>query len=404
MKPNRRSGATTSSRLEAPWAPWPRFDEPQIDAVAEVLRGGRVNQWTGEKVRSFEQEYATSLGRAHAVALMNGTVALELALAVIGVGPGDEVITTPRTFIASASAAVLAGATPVFAEVDRDSGNITAATIEPLINERTKAIVVVHLGGWPAGMSEIMRLAEQHGVVVIEDCAQAHGAMNAGRPVGSFGQLAAFSFCQDKIITTAGEGGLLALDDQAWWNKAWSYKDHGKSHELAFSSDHPYGFRWLHAGFGTNWRMTEIQAVTGSYQLRRLADSVASRNRNADIWREHLQPQEALRVPVVEPGDVHAYYKFYAYIRPEALAAGWSRDRIQMAIEDAGVPVTSGACSEIYREAAFTSRGLSPERRLPVARELGETSLMFQVHPGLSTEALHEAGEIVSRVVADATR
>jgi len=392
------------SRLTTAWAPWPRFDEQQVKEVAEVLRSGKVNQWTGDRVWAFERQYAAALGRTHAVALMNGSVALELGLKALGVGPGDEVITTPRTFIASAGAAVLEGATPIFADVDQDSGNITAATIEPLITKRTRAIIVVHLGGWPADMPEIVRLASERGIAVIEDCAQAHGAIKSGRPVGAFGTIAAFSFCQDKIITTAGEGGLIALDDGEMWNKAWSFKDHGKSYDLVFHKDHPYGFRWLHTSFGSNWRMTEIQAAVGSYQLARLGEAVAVRNANAETWREHLGGLSALRIPVVSGGDLHAYYKFYAYVRPEALKPGWSRDRLQMAIEEANIPVSSGSCSEIYREAAFTSRGLGPSTRLPVAQELGETSLMFQVHPGLSQEALHEAGEIVARIVSGATR
>lgn len=391
-------------KLLAKWAPWPCFDEQQISEMADVLRSGRVNQWTGERVRAFESEYAASLGRKHAVAVMNGSVALELALKALHVGPGDEVITTPRTFIASAGAAVLEGATPIFADVDRDSGNITAKTIEPLITERTKAVIVVHLGGWPADMPAIMALAEAHGIAVIEDCAQAQGAMKAGKPVGSYGDVAAFSFCQDKIITTAGEGGLVALDDDAGWREAWSYKDHGKDYDLAFNAEHPYGFRWLHANFGSNWRMLELQAAAGSYQLARLAESVATRNRNAELWRQHLAGVDALRVPVVGQGDVHAYYKLYAYLRPEALKSDWSRDRVQMTIEAAGIPVTSGSCSEIYLERAFIKRGLGPRDRLPVAKELGETSLMFQVHPGLTEAALHEAGEIVAEVVREATR
>lgn len=397
-----RSGS--GAKLRSQWAPWPAFDEHQVEAAADVLRSGRINQWTGQEVSAFEAEYAAHLGRRRAVALMNGSVALELALKAAGIGPGDEVITTPRTFIATAGAVVLQGAKPVFADVDRASGNITADTIAPLINARTKAIIVVHLGGWPADMPKIIELARSHGLLVIEDCAQAHGAEIAGRPVGSFGDFAAFSFCQDKIITTGGEGGLLVLDDEGMWNTAWSYKDHGKSHELAFSDDHPYGFRWLHTGFGTNWRMTEFQAALGRVQLDRLSDTVATRNANARLWRSQLESLDAVRIPDVADGSTHAYYKFYLYLRPERLRDGWSRDRIQREIETAGIPVTSGSCSEIYREVAFTSSGLGPEERLPVAKELGETSLMLQVHPGISKEALSEAGEIVAGIVERATR
>ena len=386
------------------WAPWPVFNEEAVEAVAAVLRSGRIYQWTGSEVWGFEQDYAEYLGRKHSVAVMNGTSALELALKALGVGPGDEVVTTSRTFIASSSAAVLQGALPVFADVDRDSGNITAESIEPMITQKTKAIIVVHLAGWPADMSGIMELANAHGIAVLEDCAQAHGAEHQGRRVGTFGHAAAFSFCQDKIITTGGEGGLVALDDEAAWNVAWSYKDHGKSYDAVFNREHAPGFRWLHESFGTNWRMTEIQAALGRLQLRDLADAVAIRNANAATLRSALSHQPALRIPVVDDGNLHAYYKFYAYVVPAALKADWSRDRIQAELTAAGVPVTSGSCSEIYREIAFVSRGLEPSTRLPVAMELGETSLMLQVHPGLTQEMLLRAADITNEVMERATR
>lgn len=386
------------------WAPWPAFSEEEIETATQVLSSGRINQWTGSQVWDFEKEYASYLGRSHAIAVMNGTSALELALKALDVQPGDEVITTPRTFIASASAAVLQGAVPIFADIDRDSGNITAETIAPHVGPKTKAIVVVHLGGWPAEMDAIMELARSHDIAVVEDCAQAHGAEHGGRPVGSFGDVAAFSFCQDKIITTGGEGGLISLDDEEAWSKAWSYKDHGKSFDAVFRREHPAGFRWLHESFGTNWRMTELQAALGRLQLRQLAGTVATRNENARILRDALSHQPALRIPMVKSQDVHAYYKFYAYVVPESLRAGWSRNRIQAEIGAMGIPVTSGSCSEIYREVAFTSRGFGPKERLPIAKELGETSLMFQVHPGLTERSLTEAAEAICQVMDEATR
>ena len=386
------------------WAPWPVFDEEQIRAVADVLASGRVNQWTGSEVWEFEKEYARYLGRRHAVAVMNGTSALELALKAFGIGPGDDVVTTPRSFIATASSAVLQGARPVFADVDRDSGNITAATIEAALTPRTKAIIVVHLAGWPADMEAIMELADARGLVVIEDCAQAHGAEVGGRPVGAYGHAATFSFCQDKIITTGGEGGLVALDDEDAWNVAWSYKDHGKSFEAVFEREHAPGFRWLHESFGTNWRMTEVQAVLGRLQLRDLAKTVETRNRNAALLLEGLAGTPGLRLPVVGAGAVHAYYKLYAYVEPEALRSGWDRDRIMNELNAAGIPVTAGSCSEMYREVAFTSQGLGPAAPLPVARELGDTSLMFQVHPGLSAEALRAAADVTRELLLAAGR
>src|SRR3990167_6817030 len=326
-----------------PFSPWPFFDEDEIAAVSSVLRSGKVNYWTGEQGNLFEREYADFLGRRYAIALANGTVALELALYAFGIGPGDEVITTSRTFIASASCAVARGATPVVVDVDPVSQNITVETIRAAFTPRTKAIVVVHLAGWPCEMDEIMAFAEERGIKVIEDCAQAHGATYKGRPVGSIGHAAAFSFCQDKIMTTGGEGGLLVTDDEAAWKKAWAYKDHGKSYDAVYNKQHPPGYRWLHESFGTNWRMTEMQAAIGRLQLKKLPDWTARRQRNATILTKGFEVIPGLRVTHPPAHMGHAYYKYYVFIEPEVLQVGWSRDLIMQAVNDAGVPCFSGS-------------------------------------------------------------
>ena len=388
----------------AVFAPWPFHDADELAAAHAVLVSGRTNYWTGGEGRAFEREYADSLGRRHAIALHNGTVALELALVALGIGSGDEVITTARTFVASASCAAVRGATPVMADVDRDSGNLTAATVAPCITARTKAIIPVHLGGWPVDMPELMELADAHGVAVVEDCAQAHGATVQGRPVGSFGQLAAFSFCQDKILSTGGEGGLLALDDEAAWRRAWAYKDHGKSYEAVYERDHPPGFRWLHESFGTNWRMPEVQAAIGRVQLTKQPEWTSRRRQHAERLEENLGALPALRVPSVPPHLGHAYYRLYVYVRREALASGWDRQRIVDEVVAAGVPCFSGSCSEIYRERAFREAGIGPPERHPVARELGETAIALLVHPTLEDNAIDRTVEVVCRVVTSATK
>jgi dTDP-4-amino-4,6-dideoxygalactose transaminase len=386
------------------FAPWPSFDEVQIEAVARVLRSGKVSYWTGDEGRQFEVEYARACGCRHGIALSNGTVALDCALHALEIPSGAEVITTPRTFIASASAAVLRGCIPVFADVDADSGNLTASTIEAALTPRTRAIVAVHLAGWPCDMDPIMALAGRHGLKVIEDCAQANGALYHGRPVGSLGHAGAFSFCQDKIITTGGEGGFLSTDDPEVWRRAWEYKDHGKNWEAIYQRRHGPGFRWLHESFGTNGRMTEMQAVLGRLQLARLPEWGDRRRRNMGRLLEAFRELPGLRVPVLPPTILHAAYKAYVYVRPEALQRGWDRDRILCAVQDTGVPCFSGTCSEIYREQAFAKAGLEPAAPLPVALELGDTSLMFPVHPTLSEEALDAMIRAVRRVMAEASR
>lgn len=382
---------------------WPTFDDEQIAAAVSVLRSGKVNYWTGEEGRAFEAEFAETVDCRHGIALANGTVALELALRCLDIGAGDEVVVTPRTFLASASCAVVCGARPVFADVDPVSQNITAASIEAVLSPRTKAVIAVHLAGWPCDMDPILELCRSRGLKLIEDCAQAHGATYRGRPVGSFGDAAAFSFCQDKIMTTAGEGGMLVTNDRALWSRAWAYKDHGKSFEAVYERVHPPGFRWLHESFGTNWRMTEIQAAIGRVQLRRLPGWLDRRRRNAAILTERLQAIPALRVTRPPNHAGHAYYKYYAFVRPERLAEGWDRDRILTAIAAEGVACFSGSCSEIYREKAFDGTGLTPAERLPVARALGETALMFLVHPTLSEADIARTARVVEDVCAEAS-
>jgi dTDP-4-amino-4,6-dideoxygalactose transaminase len=391
--------------LNSPFSPWPSFSEEERDAVARVLMSNRVNYWTGEEGRAFEREFAAWTGTAHAIALANGTLALDLALKGLGIGPGDEVIVTPRTFIASTSCVVNAGAMPVFADVDADSGNISPATISAVLTERTKAIIPVHIAGWPADMPGIMALAEEHGLKVIEDCAQAHGAAINGKSVGAWGHVGAWSYCQDKIMTTGGEGGMVTTDDADLWSAMWSYKDHGKSWDAVYNRNHRPGFRWVHESIGTNWRMLEMQAVLGRIQLNRMAEWTARRTMIATAIADAIAPfANAVRVPVPGEGVTHAYYRQYAYVRPDGLKAGWDRDRIVAEVNGAGVPLLHGTCSEVYLEKAFDGTGYRPAERLPVAHELGETSLMFLVHPTLTDAEVQKTCTVMREVLSMASR
>ena len=383
--------------------PWPSYDHDQIAAVVRILESGKVNYWTGEEGRLFEKEYAAFVGSEYGVALANGTVALELALMALGVGLGDEVVVPSRTFIASASCAVMQGARPVVADVDSVSQNLTAETVAAVLTPRTKVVVAVHLAGWPCDMDPLLELARERGFFVIEDCAQAHGATYKGRSVGSMGDVGAFSFCQDKIMTTGGEGGMLVTGRREVWERAWSYKDHGKSYDAVYNREHPPGFRWLHESFGTNWRMTEMQAAIGRVQLRKLPEWLETRRRNAAVLTEGFSRLPALRV-TVPPDDVgHAYYKYYVFVRPEALKSGWDRDRVMAAVNAEGIPCFSGSCSAIYLEKAFTDRDWGPPKRLPVALELGETSLMFLVHPTLSEDDMEDTVRALEKVLREGT-
>ena len=401
--------------------PWPSYSSEEIAAVQKVLSSNKVNYWTGDECRLFEKEFANWVGTKHAVSLANGTVALDLALKALDIGVGDEVIVTPRSFIASVSCVLNAGATPVFADVDFDSGNITAKNISTKLSSKTKAIICVHLAGWPCDMDEIMALAEKHDLKVIEDCAQAHGAIYKGRMVGSIGHIGAWSFCQDKIMTTGGEGGMVTTNDEALWKKMWSFKDHGKSFDTVYEKDHSIGFRWLHESIGTNWRMIEIQAAIGRIQLSKMRDWTISRNANAQILTSALDSLNVLRIPSYrcgacadlseglmkqgcQLGCVHAYYKFYTYIKPDMLADGWNREKIIHEIINIGIPCGSGSCSEIYLEKAFDGLSCRPKERLPHARQLGETAIVFTVHPTIISEQMNAYAKNIRKIFACASK
>ena len=459
------------------FSPWPCFGDDEIDAVERVLRSGRVNQWTGSEVTGFEKEYADFVGVKYAVAVANGSVALDIALAILGIGHGDEVIVTPRSFVASAGCVALRGATPVFVDVDPDSQNITPDTVKSAISSKTKAVIAVHLAGWPCNLGGLRRLCDEHGIYLIEDCAQAHGAgirnrrsevracppsvwrgqrsetrgqksevgreevekirgvegeetegggqrledektenneVGSIRQVGSFGHIAAFSFCQDKIMTTGGEGGMLVTDDENLWMKAWSYKDHGKDYDSVFKKKHSPGFRWLVKSFGANYRMIEMQAAIGRVMLKKLDEWVRKRRKLAGILTDGFREIPELRVTVPQDHIYHSYYKYYVFVRPERLREGWNRDRILMELEKRGAPCGTGACPEIYLEEAFRNSGQwsvvsgqektetrGQEKRLPVAKELGETSLMFMVHPTLTEGNMHYVVEQVKEIMGE---
>ena len=385
--------------LNTAFEPWPSFTQIEADAVSKVLLSNQVNYWTGQECREFEKEFAQFAQTKYAVALANGTVALDVALKALNIGAGDDVIVTSRTFLASASSIVTAGANPIFADVELDSQNISRQTIEAVLTPNTKAIICVHLAGWMCDMDPIMQLARDKGLYVIEDCAQAHGAKYKGQAAGSIGHIAAWSFCQDKIITTGGEGGMVTTNDEALWKKMWSYKDHGKSFDSIYNKQHPPGFRWLHDSFGTNWRMMEMQAVIGRIQLAQMPMWTQKRTENAQAILNAFENSPYFRVDRPSNDYVHAYYKCYVQVNTEQLPEGWSRDRIMQEVNALNVPCFSGSCSEVYLEHAFDGTSWRPEQRLPHAKSLGESSLMFLVHPTLSKDSIDKTVASIQQVI-----
>lgn len=388
--------------LNTKFSSWPSYTQEEADAVSKVLLSNKVNYWTGSEGRELEKEFAAWSDCDYAVALANGTVALDVAFRALDIGPGDEVIVTSRTFLASVSSIVNTGAKPVFADVSIDSQNITADSIRVVLTKKTKAIVCVHLAGWPCEMDEIMALAEDAGLYVVEDCAQAHGAKYKGQSVGSIGHIGTWSFCQDKIMTTGGEGGMVTTNDHALWEKMWSYKDHGKSWKAIYEREHPPGFRWLHDSFGTNWRMTEMQAVIGRIQLKRMPVWTMKRSAYASQLWQTAAKLKGLIVPPIPDYIEHAAYKCYIFVETKALAVGWDRDRIMAEINDLGVPCYSGSCSEVYLEKAFEQTDFRPKERLPGAKRLAEISLMFLVHPTLTDAEIELSCRVLKQVMSRA--
>ena len=385
--------------LNTNFTSWPLFTEEEANAVKNVLLSNKVNYWTGNECREFEKEFAAWSNSKYAVALSNGTLALDSALKALGIGTGDEVIVTARTYIASVTSIVNVGAIPIFADVDLNSQNITPETIRSKITKKNKAIVCVHLAGWPCEMDRIMDLANEFNLYVIEDCSQAHGAKYKDKPVGSIGNIGCWSFCQDKIMTTGGEGGMVTTNDKSLWSKMWSYKDHGKSYEAVYKQKHPDGFRWLNKSFGTNWRMTEMQGVIGRMQLKKMANWHTNRITNSNkIWNTAKSCQ-GLRVPNIPHYIDHAAYKCYLFVVPKALKNGWSREKVIKEIRKMGVPCDFGTCPEVYLEKAFDNTGLRPKERLPNAKELGETTIIFLVHPTLTKDEIQKTCDTIISVM-----
>ena len=390
--------------INSKFSPWPSFTLEEADTVRKVLLSNKVNYWTGNECREFEKEFAVWSNSEYAIALGNGTLELDSALKALDIGFGNEVIVTSRTYIASVTSIVTAGAIPIFADVDKNSQNITTTSIRSMITKKTKAIICVHLAGWPCEMDEIMELANEFNLYVIEDCAQAHGAKYKGKPVGSIGHIGCWSFCQDKIMTTGGEGGMVTTNDKSLWSKMWSYKDHGKSYKAVYEQKHPDGFQWLNESFGTNWRMTELQGVIGRIQLKRMSNWHSNRISNAlKIWNTAKQCK-GLRVPSIPDYIEHAAYKCYVFVELKKLKDGWSRNRIIKEINTLGVPCYSGTCSEVYLEKAFDNSGFRPKERLANAKELGQSSLMFLVHPTLTKNEIQQTCEAITSVMSLATQ
>lgn len=367
---------------------WPQINNDMINSVVNILESGKLNQWNNSAVNNFEKKFAKYFGCNYAIAVFNGTVALELCVKTLNLIEGDEVIVTPRTFLASASCCAWYGITPVFVDVDENSQNITLETIKKAITSNTKAVILVHLAGWPCDLEEICDYCRDNNIYIIEDCAQSHGAKYNGKYVGTFGDINAWSFCQDKIITTGGEGGIVTTNCPFLFKKAWSLKDHGKSYNTCFNKEHSPGFKWLHENIGTNWRMMPIQAVIGFHALDELDEWVNHRRKIANIYNNQLKDVNGIRLTIPNEKSIyHSYYKYYFFIQPDKFKI--SRDEILDLINKEGIFAQIGSCGEVYKEKALEK--YAPEKDLPVAKKLFETAILLKCDPCISESYASES-------------
>lgn len=383
--------------------PWPKYSIEEIKAVSAVLKSGKVNYLFGPNGKKFEDEFARFTGTDFALALANGTLALDLALRAIGILKGDEVIVTPRSYVASVSSVSVLGAIPKFVDIDYNSQNITAESIKPAITKKTKAIICVHLAGMPCEMDGIMKLAREHKLKVIEDCAQAHGALYKGRSVGSIGHIGTWSFCNDKIMTLGGEGGMITTNSKKYINFARSFNNHGKNFsKISKRKNKIPKFIYIHDSIGSNYRMTEMQSVIGRIQLKKMQKWTSQRNINAQHIYSSVANLPLVNIPIVADHIKHAFYKCYLTINKNFLKKGWNRDKIIYEINNNGVRCFSGSCPEIYLE-KFYSKYSTPDRLIN-SKRLGEESLMFEIHPTLTKKEILKMQSVIKAVLLNASK
>ena len=369
----------------------PFYSKKSIQKIGPMLKSGKVNYWSGNEGKKFEKEFSNYLGNRYSVALSNGSVALEIALQALKLKKKDQIIVSPRSFIISASCTINLGLKPIFADVD-SNGNLNIEGIKKAYNKNIKAIILVHLNGLPCDLDPIVKFTKKNKIFLIEDCSQAHGAIYKGKKVGTFGDISTWSFCQDKIISTGGEGGLISTNNKKLWLKCWSLKDHGKNYNSAFFKKHKIGFRWLHDNFGSNYRMTEMQAILGRAQLKILDSQIKKRNIIANLYldglRDYYEKYNILKKPnfnykfplnkkqkKLSRKSIHAFYRLNLFVNKDKINQLKLLEQFNQKKIDCGV----GSCPEIYREKVFKKFKLYPKKRLSNAKHLGETSITFPI-------------------------
>jgi len=374
-----------------------------VQAAADVLRSGKVDYDSGPQGRLWEEEFAARVQCHMAVAVVHGRLAMEMALGTLGLGRGDKVIISSRgAVVATASVAALE-AEPVFADVDATSQTLSAQTIRPMIESRTRAVVVRHFAGWPCSMDEILQLAARHRLWVIEDCSQALSATYRGQPVGSFGHLSVFDFRQDMILSTGGEGGMIVANDEKLKERLEEFQYRGKTARRFRSRQGAAAIYITKDTAETKGRMTEMQAAIGRAMLSKLDAMADVRRHHAKTLDAHLGRLPGLRVDPPPSHIGHAYHGYYVFVRPERLKAGWRRDRIVQALQAEGIPCSGGPPPETVYEKPANGAPVRPRRRPPVVRELEETALLLPIHSQLAARDIQDICRALEKVLHTAT-
>ena len=390
---------------------YPYYNKTTQKRVQQVLKSGKVNYWTGTECKNFEKEFSRYIGNKYAVTVSNGSIALELALKALRLKKGDEIIVSPRSFIISASCVLNLGLKPIFADVD-DNGNLDIYQIKKIYNQNVKAIIVVHLNGLSCDMDPIVRFVKNKKIFLIEDCSQAHGAIYKGNKVGSFGHISTWSFCQDKIISTGGEGGMVSTNDKKLWLKLWSLKDHGKNFNSVFFKNHKEGFRWHHEDLGSNYRMTELQATIGREQLKSLDKQIKKRNLIANIYlkglKDYYQKYNIINKPDFKHQTCslkkfdktcnkcrHAFYRLNLFINKTKI----KQHKLIELLNKNKITCFVGSCPEIYREKIFRKFKFYPKKRLSNAKLLGEISLMFPIYPNKALKKIKSEISTIKKIL-----
>ena len=375
---------------------WPIYDEQMLVGINKIIKKGQVNYLFGKWGKEFENLFSKYHKVSYSIAVSNGTVGLELALAALELNNNDEVLVTPRSYYSSASCIIRNNLKPVFVDIDLNTQNILVDDIKKKITKKTKCIICVHLGGLPCEMNEIMKIAKHNKIKVIEDCSQAHGAMLDGKLAGSFGDIAVWSFCNDKIISTLGEGGMISTSNKNLYNKLWSLKDIGKNIKKYYENNKKkIGFQWLHDSIGTNARLTEIQSYAGYYQLKKLSYVVKKRNENATFLKTELSKLNIFSFLNYSPNYYNAYYRFNFLFNPKYQTNKLSRNIL---LKELGprIDIREGSCPEIYNEKYFK---MNYSFFCPNANYIGKYALSLQVDQTIKRESLSNTINILKNFI-----